>query len=219
MAEGASHVCKILGTCPTPLWHRHHAQKSKASGFCYVADCVLAILTFKRCRISIPERPPRKARVMYLDLDLHFSDGVSQSFVSPGGPSGEPQVLTLSIHHASPGFFPISELSSLSDPTQASFDPFSLSLPLARGASDATFSRIWKSVEKIQDAFQPDYVVVQCGVDGLAGDSYGVWNWSLGTSKGSLSWCVNRICHTWKSKALLLGGGLSISVRLEFDIH
>lgn len=144
---------------------------------------------------------------MYLDLDLHFSDGVSQAFVSPGGPSGDPQVLTLSIHHASPGFFPISDLSSLSDPAQDSFDPFTLSIPLARGTSDATFAKVWGSVEEVKDAFQPDYVVVQCGVDGLAGDPYAVWNWSLGSSVGSLSWCVHRICHTWQSKTLLLGGG------------
>jgi histone deacetylase 8 len=145
---------------------------------------------------------------MYLDLDLHFSDGVSHAFISPGNTNQEPQVLTLSIHHASPGFFPVSELSSLSDPTQSSFDPFCLSLPLARGASDATFSRVWKSVESIKGVFQPDYVVVQCGVDGLAGDPYAIWNWSLGSSDGSLSWCVDRICSTWGCKTLLLGGGM-----------
>jgi histone deacetylase 8 len=68
--------------------NRHHAQKSHASGFCYVADCVLAILALKR-----PLNPPsRKPRVMYLDLDVHFSDAVSQAFYSPN-PSVTPQVL------------------------------------------------------------------------------------------------------------------------------
>ncbi|KAI0684298.1 histone deacetylase complex protein [Cytidiella melzeri] len=182
-------------------------RKSKASGFCYVADCVLAILLLKKDRIIDAEAGPRKARVMYLDLDLHFSDGVSQAFYSPGGASNEPQVLTLSIHHTSLGFFPVSQLSSLSDCSLHSFDPFTLSLPLARGASDATFARIWESVESIKNAFRPDYVVVQCGVDGLAGDPYAVWNWSLGSSEGSLSWCLSRILHVWQCKTLLVGGG------------
>lgn len=61
---------------------RHHAEKARASGFCYVADCVLAILSLKRTVPSLS--PTQKSRVMYLDLDLHFSDAVSQAFYKPG---------------------------------------------------------------------------------------------------------------------------------------
>lgn len=61
---------------------RHHAKKAQASGYCYVADCVLAILFLKR---TVPSAHPlKKPRVMYLDLDLHFSDAVSQAFYRPG---------------------------------------------------------------------------------------------------------------------------------------
>lgn len=62
---------------------RHHAQKSYASGFCYVADCVLAILALRRILPSTPSMPLRRSRVMYLDLDLHFSDAVSHAFYNP----------------------------------------------------------------------------------------------------------------------------------------
>lgn len=61
---------------------RHHAEKARASGFCYVADCILAILFLKRTSPSTPLG--KKPRVMYLDLDLHFSDAVSQAFHKPG---------------------------------------------------------------------------------------------------------------------------------------
>ncbi|RPD65254.1 Arginase/deacetylase [Lentinus tigrinus ALCF2SS1-7] len=187
---------------------RHHAQKAQASGFCYVADCVLAILALKRS-LSQAEtgRSLSKSRVMYLDLDLHFSDGVSQAFYSSSSGSSSPQVLTFSIHHAAPGFFPASELAALPDPSSPSFDPFTLCLPLERGASNKTFSRIWPLIERIKDAFQPDYVVVQCGVDGLAGDPYATWNWSLGGEDGSLGWCIDRVCNQWRRKTLLFGGG------------
>ena len=209
------------------ILHRHHAQKSQASGFCYVADCVLAILTLKRARIPStlnldnPNPPLRKPRILYLDLDLHFSDGVSHAFHNI---PGTPQILTLSLHHAAPGFFPISSLSSLPpsnpDPT---FDPFTLSIPLARGANCQTFFSIWTNcVERVRASFQPDFVVLQCGVDGLAGDTYGIWNWSLGgredredeegPEEGSLGWCVNRVCHSWGCKTLLLGGGKLLKV-------
>ncbi|OJA15456.1 hypothetical protein AZE42_02207 [Rhizopogon vesiculosus] len=182
---------------------RHHAEKARASGFCYVADCVLAILFLKR---ALPSRlPSRKPRVMYIDLDLHFSDAVSQAFHKPGSVTAS-QVLTLSIHHAAPGFFPVSPLASLPKVDDPALDPFTLSVPLKAGASAKTFLRIWPIVERVKDIFRPDFVVVQCGVDGLAGDPMATWNWSLG-GEGSLGWCIHRIVHEWQGKNLLLGGG------------
>ena len=74
---------------------RHHAARARAAGFCYVADCVLAVLALK----TVPRSPQslklqnwadqRLPRIFYLDLDLHFSDVVSSAFTSftaPGAP-------------------------------------------------------------------------------------------------------------------------------------
>ncbi|KAH9941299.1 histone deacetylase 8 [Epithele typhae] len=171
---------------------RHHAQKAQASGFCYVADCVLAILALKRPQPS-PDGGLTRPRVMYLDLDLHFSDGVSHAFHRSAAGSSSPQVLTLS-------------LARLSDPSDAGFDPFTLALPLERGAGRGAFARVWPLVERVRAAFRPDCVVVQCGADGLAGDPYATWNWSIGDGEGSMGWCVDRVCG-WGCKVLLLGGG------------
>ncbi|KAI6132369.1 hypothetical protein EV401DRAFT_273527 [Pisolithus croceorrhizus] len=187
---------------------RHHAQKSKASGFCYVADCVLAILALKK-------RPPaittdtlpatRKPRVMYVDLDVHFSDAVSQAFYNASSTASS-QILTLSIHYTSPGFFPPSFLSDLSNPDDPTFDPFTLSLPLKAGASNRTFARIWPIVNGIENTFNPDFIVIQCGVDGLAGDPVATWNWCLG-GEGSLGSWLEKMLRQWRGKKLLLGGG------------
>ena len=206
MAVGTSFACRVVVVYLT-FSSRHHAQKAQASGFCYVADCVLAILVLKKPQTAVAGQPLIKPRVMYLDVDLHFSDGVSQAFLSSSSGSSSPQVLTLSIHHEAPGFFPVSDLAHLTDPSSPDFDPFTLSLPLERGASRATFARIWPLIERVKDAFRPDYVVMQCGVDGLAGDPNATWNWSLGDGEGSLGWCVERVCG-WGCKTLLLGGGL-----------
>ncbi|KAF9502195.1 histone deacetylase complex protein [Pleurotus eryngii] len=184
---------------------RHHAQKSHASGFCYVADCILALLALKRCP-PLAGTPNRKPRIMYLDLDLHFSDAVSQAFYSTR-PTGNIQVMTLSLHHAAPGFFPLSELSALPNPANATHDAATLSIPLHKGASDTTYARVWKLVEKLKDTYNPDFVVVQCGLDALAGDPCATFNWSLGTGDGSLGWCVDRIHKEWSGKKLYLGGG------------
>ena len=149
---------------------------------------------------------------MYLDFDLHFSDAVSECFYKSSSSSsnlGFAQVLTMSIHYTAPGFYPARPLSSLPDPESVDFDPFTLSLPLKQGASARTFARIWPIVESVKDAFAPDYVVVQCGTDGLAGDPHGVWNWNVGggEERGTLDWCVGEIVNKWEPKVLFLGGG------------
>ncbi|KAG8993004.1 hypothetical protein FRB94_011149 [Tulasnella sp. JGI-2019a] len=178
---------------------RHHAHRSRASGFCYVADIILSVLTLKKVR-------PRP-RIMYLDLDLHFCDAVSQAFSSLSIPNGtSPNVLVLSIHHADRGFFPA---TSMSDLTRADTpDPYTLSIPLARGASNDTYARVWSSVvEPVREAFQPDYLFIQCGADGLAGDPCAVFNWTVDPAcEGSMGWCVERALG-WGCRTLLLGGG------------
>lgn len=69
---------------------RHHAQAAKASGFCYVNDCVLGLLKLRE----------HFNRVLYLDLDIHHGDAVEKAFQHSS------QVLTVSFHHYAPGFFP-----------------------------------------------------------------------------------------------------------------
>lgn len=80
-----------------------------------------------------------------------------------------------------------------------------MSMALKRGTSNATMKRIWESVEKIKEAFEPDILVVQCGVDGLAGDPTGVWNWGL-YGEGGMGWCIERVVG-WGKRLLLVGGG------------
>ena len=126
---------------------------------------------------------------------------------------------TLSIHHAAPGFFPASNLSGLVPVVDKSFDPFTLSIPLREGASDCTYARIWPIVENIKDAFDPDYIVVQCGCDGLAGDPCLRFNWSLAGGQGSMGWCIDRIVNQWKGKKLLLGGGMIFKWYREANIN
>ena len=144
---------------------------------------------------------------MYIDLDLHHGDGVAGAFANKlRSRCIFPQVLTLSIHHTAPGFYPAGPLADITP--EDTPDPFTLSIPLEAGASAATFARIWVAIEKIRASFAPEYVIVQCGVDGLAGDPCAKWNWCIDRQiEGSLGWCVERILQ-WNCGTLLLGGGM-----------
>ena len=201
-------------------------MRNRASGFCYVADVVLGIMAL--AKEGVPrtvglrneggqrkEGVKRKPRMMYLDLDLHYGDGVAQAFLSPTHflnplPPGKkvkpPQVLTLSIHHHSPIFFPPpSTFSGLPNPDTP--HPFTLSVPLTAYASAKTYATIWEScVEPIKAAFDPDYVVLQLGVDGLPSDPIGRYGaWSV-DGEGGIAWCTERV-KAWDLPTCVLGGG------------
>ena len=60
----------------------HHAKRNEAIGFCYLNDCVLAIL----------ELLTHFQRVMYIDIDVHHGDGVEEAFFTTD------RVLTCSFH-------------------------------------------------------------------------------------------------------------------------
>jgi len=137
---------------------------------------------------------------MYLDLDLHHGDAVSGAFSH-----GRGGVLTVSIHHAAPGFYPAHPAAALTPPDTN--DPFTVSLPLARGAGNSSYAHIWPAVEKLQALFDPEFVVVQCGLDALAGDPCRVFNLGLDREEeGSMGWMCERVLG-WGRKVLWLGGG------------
>ncbi|KAI0027665.1 hypothetical protein K488DRAFT_60723, partial [Vararia minispora EC-137] len=186
---------------------RHHAHKSRASGFCYVNDCVLALLALRR--MLVPSSVSRrKARVMYVDVDLHLADGVAAAFHVPQR-SGPSNILTLSLHHTAPGFFPVPLAPSSPGADgleiETAGDPFTLGASIRAGASAHTYARVWAGVETVARAFVPDVLVLQCGADALAGDPCRVGNWCLG-GVGGMGWCVAR-ATALAPRLLLLGGG------------
>jgi acetoin utilization deacetylase AcuC-like enzyme len=181
---------------------RHHAFASKASGFCYVNDTVLAI---QQLVLSCPT----SAKVLYLDLDIHHADAVQEAFYESS------QVLTVSFHRRAPGFFPASEnKSSSSERGIKDGFGYNANLPLPEGLTDNDFLDIYKiALKEFSQSFQPNYIVLAIGADGLANDPLimtvdGGWNL---TTHGIAS-CVEATCdlircHYGRMKCLLLGGG------------
>lgn len=201
---------------------RHHALRDRCSGFCYVQDVVLGIDYLRRSRLTAPATETsngsstRKPRIMYLDLDVHFGDAPAAAFKHPYRYSSpmtasqkrqpKPTVMTVSIHHQSPGFFPSNAEADLTLATTP--NPCTVSIPLRRGASIATYARIWRTcIEPLHAAYNPDYVVLVLGMDALAGDKLvdGAANWST-EGEGGVAWCIEEVMK-WGAKLLVLGGG------------
>jgi histone deacetylase 8 len=73
---------------------------------------------------------------------------------------------------------------------------------------------MWPIVERVKSIFCPDYIILQCGVDGLAGDPCATFNWCLDREiEGSMGWCIERVMKEWEGKKLVLGGG-NVSIEI-----
>lgn len=126
----------------------HHGMPGYASGFCYLNDCVLAILGLQRVGAR---------RVAYLDIDAHHPDGVAHAFRE------DTDVLVLSVHEENR--WPRTGAASETGPGTH------INIPVAAGFTDAGLARIRDEVAlPAVRAFKPDAIVLQCGSDAVAGD-------------------------------------------------
>jgi acetoin utilization protein AcuC len=126
----------------------HHAHASRASGFCYINDPVLAIMRLRRERL----------RVAYVDIDAHHGDGVQEAFYA------DPDVLTISTHERGDRLFPgtgfVEEVGVLGAVG------CSVNLPLEAFTDSEIFLAAFEAVvPPILKSFRPDVVVAQLGID------------------------------------------------------
>jgi acetoin utilization protein AcuC len=131
----------------------HHAMPGRASGFCYLNDPAIAIWDLVK----------RGKRVVYLDIDAHHGDGVQHAFYHTD------RVLTLSLHESGEFLFPG---TGFADETgEGEGKGFSVNLPFLPGTGDETFVRGFEAiVPPLVEAFAPDVLVTQLGVDTFATD-------------------------------------------------
>ena len=126
----------------------HHALAARASGFCYVNDPVLAILTLRA----------RGLRVAYVDIDAHHGDGVQIAFY------GDPNVLTISTHERGDRLFP--GTGFVEDAGEGEGTGYSVNLPLeAYTDTEAYLPAFDTVVPPLVRAFAPDVIVAQLGID------------------------------------------------------
>jgi len=162
----------------------HHAKKSEASGFCYVNDIVLGIIELLRF----------KARVLYIDIDVHHGDGVEEAFYSTD------RVMTCSFHKYGEYFPGTGELRDIG---VGNGKNHAVNFPLRDGMDDKAYKSVFEPViGKIMECFRPEAVVLQCGGDSLSGDRLGCFNLSM---RGHAN-CVTFV-KSFNLPTLVLGGG------------
>jgi acetoin utilization protein AcuC len=163
----------------------HHALASRASGFCYVNDPVLAIRSLVK----------KGRKVAYIDIDAHHGDGVQEAFYHTD------KVLTVSLHETGAALFPGSGFES--ETGSGAGKGYSVNIPLPPEADDELFLYAFNEiVPPLVEAFGPDVVVSQLGVDTFRNDPLAHLNY---TTNGFCD-AVRRI-KSMTPKWVALGGG------------
>jgi acetoin utilization protein AcuC len=101
-------------------------------------------------------------RVAYVDIDVHHGDGVFYSF------EDDPDLILADIHEDGRYLYP--GTGHAAETGRGAAAGTKLNLPLPPGAGDRAFFEAWDRVLEHLDRHRPEFILFQCGADGLAGD-------------------------------------------------
>jgi acetoin utilization deacetylase AcuC-like enzyme len=123
----------------------HHGFRDRGEGYCVYNDIAVAV--------AVARRDHGLRRVAIVDLDVHQGNGTAAIF------AGDPEVFTLSLHGERN--YPFRKERS------------SLDVGLPDGCDDLAYLHALDGALEQVEAFRPELIFYQAGVDVLAGDSLG----------------------------------------------
>jgi len=184
----------INGDCHfafSPIAGLHHATRNSAAGFCVFNDCGIAI-EYLREEHHIQ-------RIAYVDIDAHHGDGVFYSF------EDDPDLCFVDFHQDGNTLYPGTGFINETGKGKAAGSK--LNIPLPPNSTDKTAIALWQSTEDFIEKFKPEFILLQCGADSLAGDPITQLNLSsdfhayVATRLSSLA---SKHC---RGRLLAMGGG------------
>ncbi len=174
-----------------PIGGLHHAGRDHAAGFCVFNDLGVVIETL-RSRYGI-------RRVAYVDIDVHHGDGVFYPF------EDDPDLILADIHEDGNHLYPG---TGREDETgKGSAQGTKLNIPLAPRSGDREFLQVWPRVEAHLTRFEPEFVVFQCGADGLKGDPLAHLEYTPATHSHAARSLVQIAGRFSKGRLMAFGGG------------
>jgi acetoin utilization protein AcuC len=174
-----------------PVGGLHHAREGMAGGFCVFNDAAIAIQRV----LSLPEFK----RVAYVDIDAHHGDGVFYGFES------DPRAVIGDIHEDGRFLYP--GTGRATETGKGNAEGTKLNIPLPPGAGDADFILAFDKIEEFVRGFRPDFILLQCGADGLSGDPLTHLEYSSAAhvyASSKLHSLAHELCD---GRILAMGGG------------
>jgi acetoin utilization protein AcuC len=174
-----------------PIGGLHHAARAHAAGFCVFNDCGVVIEYLRRrCGVR---------RIAYVDIDAHHGDGVYYAF------EDDPELIFADVHESGQSLYP--GTGAISEVGRGTAVGTKLNVALDAGAGDAEFQAVWPRVLAHVEHFAPEFVLLQCGADSIAGDPITHLQLSSAThahAARELCQLADRLGH---GRVLGLGGG------------
>ncbi len=174
-----------------PIAGLHHARRDAAAGFCVFNDCGIAIETLRQ-KYGI-------RRVAYVDIDAHQGDGVFYAF------EHDPDLTLVDLHEDGRYLYP--GTGAITETGKGSAKGTKLNIPLPPGADDRVFFDVWGQAEAFVDRARPEFILLQCGADSIAGDPITHMAFSTEAHRHA----TTRLCaladEHCEGRLLALGGG------------
>ena len=174
-----------------PIAGLHHARRERAAGFCVFNDCGVIIETLLK-GFGV-------GRLAYVDIDAHHGDGVFYAFES------DSRVVFADLHQDPRTLYPGTGFEHETGKGQA--EGTKLNIPLPPGADDSQFQLVWPQVESLVSEYSPEFILLQCGADSIAGDPITAMRFSATShayAARRLRWLAEEHCD---GRLLALGGG------------
>ncbi|MBF0438191.1 MAG: acetoin utilization protein AcuC [Magnetococcales bacterium] len=191
----------MSGSCSrafVPIAGLHHARPERAGGFCVFNDIGVVIHTLRQ-EFGLQ-------RVAYVDIDAHHGDGVFYAFES------DPDVRILDFHQDGNSLYPGTGDSSETGLGTASGTK--LNIPMPPGAGDVHFMQRWPQGVRFLEEGKPEFIILQCGADSIAGDPLTHLRLSH-TLHGQVATRLVRLAEEMgHGRILALGGGGYNSVNI-----
>jgi acetoin utilization protein AcuC len=137
-----------------PIAGLHHAARDRAAGFCVFNDCGIAI-EYLRAKHGIK-------RIAYVDIDAHHGDGVYYGF------EDDPDLIFADVHEDGRFLYP--GTGNANEIGKGRARGTKLNIPMPPGATDEHFAVELPRIEEHLAAFEPEFIIFQCGADSLKGD-------------------------------------------------
>jgi acetoin utilization protein AcuC len=174
-----------------PIAGLHHAARHRAAGFCVFNDCGVVIETLLRSH--------GLSRVAYVDIDAHHGDGVFYGFET------DPRVIIADLHEDGRYLYP--GTGAAGETGRGPAVGTKLNLPLEPGADDQAFGAAWSKALAHLRSHAPEFLLLQCGADSVAGDPITHLAWSAeahGRAARDLAALADELGH---GRVLAVGGG------------
>ena len=174
-----------------PVGGLHHARRDASAGFCVFNDIGVSV--------ELLRKQYKLKKILYVDIDVHHGDGVYYSYES------DPDLFIFDIHEDGKYLYP--GTGSAHETGAGKARGTKVNVPLQPGSGDSAVAAQLSRLEEFARKSRPDFVILQCGADGLRGDPIAGLSYTP-TAHRMVTDLLHRISHeVCAGRIVALGGG------------